>query len=72
MCKVVLEEIFLDMSISAAHYSVYQFVQSYIMLFLPLSLVGTGSVIHGGETKIWSLTLKVEHRNRMDVEEIAS
>jgi len=27
--------------------------------------VGTGGVIQGGEAKIWSPTLKVEHRIRM-------
>jgi hypothetical protein len=52
------------MSLSPAHYSINLFNPTS-MLFPPLSLVGTAGVIQGGETKIWSITLKAEQRNRV-------
>lgn len=65
MCKIVLQQIFWDLSLSPAHYCPSNF-QSYInVLSSSLSLVGTGGAIQGGKTIIWSLTLKVKHRIRV-------
>jgi hypothetical protein len=62
MGKVVLEQIFWDLSISPAHYRFYQILNSTSIFFLFSFFGGDwGCDTRRWDGKIWSLTLKVEH-----------